>query len=155
MKCFITWCTRKTTNWYFKRSGYVTSGDYWWRHFAPPDAPCEMRLWLSLCTTHELWNLNRFQQTGPSNEPPRSGRLRVATPGQDRYIRVFHRTASASTTAVGIHGLRRISSKKVRNGFDSMAFDPEAYILERYWRRYTDVKHTKGLDILKRSQNLV
>ena len=53
-----------------------------------------------------LWNI--FQQTGSSNGRPRSGRPRRATPGQDRYIRVFqlrNPTVSASTTAVGISGL--------------------------------------------------
>ena len=67
-------------------------------------------------TISRLWN--RFQHTGSSNDPPRSGRPRIATPGQDRFIRVFHlrnRIASASTTAVGIPGLRRIISQTVRN----------------------------------------
>ena len=48
----------------------------------------------------------------------RSGRPRIATPWQDRYIRVFHlrnRTVAASTTAAGIPWLRRISSQSVRN----------------------------------------
>ena len=48
----------------------------------------------------------------------RSGRPRIATPWQDRYIRVFHlrnRTVAASTTAAGIPWLRRISSQTVRN----------------------------------------
>jgi hypothetical protein len=46
-----------------------------------------------------------------------SGRLRVATHGQDMYIRVFHlrnRTVAASTTTARIPGLRRISSQTVR-----------------------------------------
>jgi transposase len=67
-------------------------------------------------TTSRQWN--RFQQTGSSNDRPRSGRPRITIPGQHRYIRVLHlrnRTVSASTTAVGIPGLRRISSQTVRN----------------------------------------
>ena len=67
-------------------------------------------------TISRLWN--RFQQTGSSNDCPRSERPRIATPGQDLYTRVFHlrnRTVSASTTAVGIPGLRRSSSQRVRN----------------------------------------
>jgi hypothetical protein len=46
-----------------------------------------------------------------------SGRPRVATHGQDMYIRVFHlrnRTVAASTTTARIPGLRRISSQTVR-----------------------------------------
>jgi transposase len=64
--------------------------------------------------------LTRCQQTGSSNDNTRSGRPCITTPGQDRYIRIFHlrtRTVSASTTAVWIPGLRRISSQAVRNRF--------------------------------------
>ena len=67
-------------------------------------------------TISRLWN--RFQQTGSTNDRQRSGRPRITTPGQDRYIRVFHlrnRTVAASTSAAGIPGLRRISSQTVRN----------------------------------------
>jgi transposase len=67
-------------------------------------------------TIYRLWN--RFQQTGSPNDHPRSGRPCIATPGQDCYIWVFYlrnRTVSASTTAVGIPGLRRISLQTVRN----------------------------------------
>ena len=67
-------------------------------------------------TISRLWN--RFQQTGSPNDHPRSGRPCIATPGQDCYIWVFYlrnRTVSASTTAVGIPGLRRISLQTVRN----------------------------------------
>ena len=62
-------------------------------------------------TIPRLWNI--FQQTGSMNDRQRSGRPRIITPGQDRYIRVFllrNRTIAASTTAAGIPGLRRISS---------------------------------------------
>jgi transposase len=67
-------------------------------------------------TISRLWN--RFQQTGSTNDRPRSGRPRITTPGQDCYIRVFHlrnRTVAATATAVGIPGLRRISSQTIRN----------------------------------------
>ena len=56
--------------------------------------------------------------TGSTNDRQRSGRPRITTHGQDRYIRVFHLrnwTVVASTTAAGIPGLRRISSQTVRN----------------------------------------
>ena len=62
-------------------------------------------------TIFRLWN--RFQQTGSTNDSQRSGRPRITTPGQDRYIRVFYlrnRTVAASTTTAG-----RISSSTVRN----------------------------------------
>ena len=84
-------------------------------------------------TISRLWN--RFQQTGAMNNCQRSGRPRITTPGQDRYIRIFHlpnRTVAASTTAAGIPGLRRISSQIVHTGFDSMTLDPEGRISERY-----------------------
>ena len=67
-------------------------------------------------TISRLWN--RFQQTGSTNDCQRSGRPRITTPGQDRYIRVFHlwnQTVAASTTAAGIPRLRRFSSQTVRN----------------------------------------
>jgi transposase len=67
-------------------------------------------------TVSRLWN--RFQQTGSTNDRQRSGRPRITTPGQDRYIRVFHlrnRTVAASTTVVGIPGVQRISSQTFRN----------------------------------------
>ena len=38
-------------------------------------------------TISRLWNI--FQQTGSSNDRPRSGIPRRATPGKDRYSRVF------------------------------------------------------------------
>jgi hypothetical protein len=63
-----------------------------------------------------LWN--RFLQTGSTNDRQRCGRPRITTPGQVRYIRVFHlrnRTVAASTTAAGIPGLRIISSQIVWN----------------------------------------
>ena len=67
-------------------------------------------------TISRLWN--RFQQTGTTNDHQRSGRPRMTTLGQDRYIRVFHlrnRTFANSTTAAGISGLRRICSQTVHN----------------------------------------
>ena len=76
-------------------------------------------------TISRLWN--RFQQTSSSNDRPRSERPRIATHGQDRYIRVFHirnQTVSASTTAVGIPGLRRISSQTVRNRLQQHGIRP-------------------------------
>ena len=84
-------------------------------------------------TIAKLWN--RFQQTGSTNDRQRSGKPRIATPGQYQYIRVFHLrngTVAASTTTAGIPGLRRISSSTVRNGFDTMALDTEGRISELY-----------------------
>ena len=67
-------------------------------------------------TISRLWNI--FQQTGSTNDHQRSGRPRITTPGQDRYIRVFHlrnRIVVVSTTAAELPALRRISSQTVRN----------------------------------------
>ena len=84
-------------------------------------------------TISRLWN--RFQQTGWTNEHQRSGRPRIATPGQDRYIRVFHlrnRTIAASTTAAGIPGLRRTSSQTVRNRLRPHGIRPRRPHFEMY-----------------------
>ncbi|XP_071086478.1 paired box pox-meso protein-like [Haliotis cracherodii] len=42
----------------------------------------------------------RYKQTGTTNDRPRTGRPRITTPAQDRYIRVLHlrdRTATGQT----------------------------------------------------------
>ena len=65
-------------------------------------------------TISRLWN--RFQQTDSSNDRSRSGRPRITTAEQVRYIRVFHlwnRTVFTSFTVVGIPVLRRIISQTV------------------------------------------
>ena len=57
----------------------------------------------------------RFHST---QDQPRSGRPRVTTPAQDRYIRLHHlrhRQATATDTAGKVPGLRRISDQTVRN----------------------------------------
>lgn len=67
-------------------------------------------------TIMRLWN--RFQRHGSTEDRPRSGRPRITTPNQDRYIRVCHlrdRTRTATATASSIPGLRRISAQTVRN----------------------------------------
>ncbi|KAK7101452.1 hypothetical protein V1264_019834 [Littorina saxatilis] len=73
-------------------------------------------LWVSQSTISRLWH--RFRQTGSSAPAPRSGRPRVTTQAQDRYIRVTHlrhRFQSASVTARARPGGRRISVQTVRN----------------------------------------
>ena len=59
----------------------------------------------------------RFQAIGCTQDRPRSGRLRVTTRGQDRYVLKTHRFQTASATAANIHGTynNRISAKTVRN----------------------------------------
>ena len=113
-------------------------------------------------TISRLWNI--FQQTGSTNDFQRSGRPRITTPGQDRYIRVFHlrnRTVAASTTAAGIPGLRRISSQTVRNRLRQHSIRPRRpYFgavltpLHQTWKSSL-VQHIKGLDIPKLAKNLV
>lgn len=71
---------------------------------------------VSPSTISRLWD--RYQQHGSTRDLPRSGRPRVTTPGQDRYIRVRHlreRLTTATSTAAAIPGLRRISDQTVRN----------------------------------------
>lgn len=67
-------------------------------------------------TISRLWR--RYQQLGTTTDRLRSGRPRVTTRAQDRYIRLFHlrnRTIAATETAVNVPGLRRISPQTVRN----------------------------------------
>ena len=73
-------------------------------------------LHVSQSTISRLWH--RFEQTGSSAPAPRSGRPRVTTQAQDRYIRVTHlrnRFQSASVTARALPGDRHISAQTVRN----------------------------------------
>lgn len=61
---------------------------------------------------------NRFRQHGSTRDLPRSGRPRVTTASQDRYIRLQHlreRFRTATSTASSIPGGRRISDQTVRN----------------------------------------
>ena len=67
-------------------------------------------------TISSLWR--RFQTTGSGSDRPRSGRPRVTSQRQDKYIRVTHlwnRFQTASVTARTIPGLRRIHPRTVHN----------------------------------------
>lgn len=67
-------------------------------------------------TIAALWT--RYHNTQSVNDRPRSGRPRVTTAAQDRYIRVRHlrdRTTTATSTAAQIPGHGRISDQTVRN----------------------------------------
>lgn len=67
-------------------------------------------------TIQALWR--RFQQLGNVRDRPRPGRPRVTSRRQDNHIRLVHlrnRFQSSSLTARTIPGLRRISSRTVRN----------------------------------------
>lgn len=62
--------------------------------------------------------LQRHQQSGSTADRQRSGRPRITSAAQDRYIRLLHlrnRTKTATETASNIPGLRRISAQTVRN----------------------------------------
>ena len=78
-------------------------------------------------TISRLWN--RFQQTGSTNDHQRSGRPRITTPGQDRYIRVFHlrnRIVAASTTLQPEYlDCEESSHKQSATGFNNMALEPD------------------------------
>ena len=68
-------------------------------------------------TTVRLWN-QRYEATGMVADLQRSGRPRVTTPQQDRFIVVRHlrnRFQPSTVTARTIRGLRRITSNTVRN----------------------------------------
>jgi hypothetical protein len=97
------------------------------------------------CTIFRLWN--RFQQTGSTNNRKRSGGPRITTPGQDRYIRIFHlpnRTVATSTTAAGIPGLRRISSKIVHNRLRQHDIRPRRPYVGAILRPLHSVKESVG-----------
>ena len=67
-------------------------------------------------TITRLWD--RFRQTNSTNDRLRSGRPRVTTPAQDRYIRVTHlrdRHRTARDTAREQFGARRVSDQTIRN----------------------------------------
>ena len=73
------------------------------------------------CSTRAILHLRqRFQATGRTEDRPRSGRPRVTTRGQDRYIRNTHlrdRFQTATATAANSHGTynSRISTQTVLN----------------------------------------
>ena len=67
-------------------------------------------------TISRLWA--RYTTSHTTQDRPRSGRPRVTTPAQDRYIRVFHlrhRQATATDTAGNVPGLRRVSDQLIHN----------------------------------------
>ena len=71
---------------------------------------------VSQSTISRLWN--RFRQSGSTADAPRSGRPRVTTPAQDRFIRLRHlrnRFLSVQSTVQALPGSQRISRHTVRN----------------------------------------
>lgn len=71
---------------------------------------------VSQSTISRLWD--RYLQHRSTRDLPRSGRPRVTTAAQDRYIRVRHlrdRFTTATSTASSIPWRRRISDQTVRN----------------------------------------
>ena len=71
---------------------------------------------VSQSTISRLWN--RFRQSGSTADAPRSGRPRVTTPPQDRFIRLRHLRncfLSAQSTVQALPGNQRISRQTVRN----------------------------------------
>ena len=72
----------------------------------------------NVCTVRHL--RQRYRETGPTADHPRSGRARVTTTAQDRYIRTSHlwdRYRMATTTARVTPGTHNpsISAQTVRN----------------------------------------
>ena len=62
--------------------------------------------------------LQQYQQSGSTADHQRSGRPKITSAAEDRYIRVLHmrnRTVTARATASNVPGLRRISAQTVRN----------------------------------------
>ncbi|XP_046545838.1 uncharacterized protein LOC124255935 [Haliotis rubra] len=67
-------------------------------------------------TIPRLWQ--RYKLHNSTRDRPRTGRPRVTTPAQKRFIRVLHlrnRTISAANTANNVPGLRRVSAQIIRN----------------------------------------
>ena len=84
---------------------------------------------MKLC---ELWTLTRaplwniLQQTDSFNDRPKSGRPRIATPGQDRYIQVFHlrnRIVSHQPLQSEYLDPEESARKQTATDFDSMVLD--------------------------------
>ena len=78
-----------------------------------------------VCAINRLWA--RYNATGSTRDRPRSGRPRITTPAQDRYIRLLHlrdRFKTASSTVNQIPGLRRVSSQTIRNRLRQFGLRP-------------------------------
>uniref|UniRef100_A0A674DDV1 Transposase Tc1-like domain-containing protein n=1 Tax=Salmo trutta TaxID=8032 RepID=A0A674DDV1_SALTR len=77
--------------------------------------------WAINCNVHTVRRLRqRYRETGRTADRPRSGRPRVTTPTQDRYIRTSHlrdRYRTATTTARATPGTHNpsTSAQTVRN----------------------------------------
>jgi len=69
------------------------------------------------CSRETIYNLQtRYMNTGSTRDRPRSGRPRVTTPAQDRYIRTTHlrdRFQSASHTARTLPQHQPVSTQTV------------------------------------------
>lgn len=95
---------------------------------------------VSQSTISRLWQ--RYRVHNSTRDRPRSGRPRVTTPAQDRFIRVLHlrnRTCTAAYTAHNVPGLRRISAQTIRNRLRQHGIRPRrphtAPVLQRQHRR--------------------
>ena len=67
-------------------------------------------------TISRLWN--RYTRYNSTEDRPRSGRPRVTTPAQDRYIRLHHlrhRHVAATDTAGHVPGVLRLSDQTIGN----------------------------------------
>ena len=91
-------------------------------------------------TISRLWQ--RYIQDNTTRDRPRSGRPRVTTLRQDRFIRVFHlrnRTVTAAYTADNVPGLRRVSAQTIRNRLKEHGIRPmrphTGPVLEHHHRR--------------------
>jgi len=79
-----------------------------------PKRQVAQRFGCTVRTIHRVWH--RFNQTGSTSDRPRSGRLRVTTLREERYIRLSHlrdRFLCATVTARTFPG-RSISAQTVR-----------------------------------------
>ena len=97
--------------------GSTTSKCYWASASGRDTASCGQSLWGNKTNISNLWRRNNA--TGNVRDRPRSGRPRVTSAVQDRYIRLRHlrdRTLAASATTTAIPaGLWQISNQTVRN----------------------------------------
>ena len=95
------------------------------------------------CSIRAIRHLRqRFQATGRTAGRPRSGRQRVTTRGQDRYIRNTHlrnRFQTATTTAANTHGTHNnhISAQTVRNSLREGGISALVHVLAVFWRDVT------------------
>ena len=108
--------------------------------------------------------VQRYQQSGSTADRQRSGRPRISSAAQNRYIRVIHmrtQTVTARKTTLNVPDLRRISAQTVRNCFPWKRLTHQTSLLWRSTETSAStckspmVQQSKGLGPAKLEASLV